>query len=542
MRQATLAVSLLVLGFCRADAIAFCPTSYPNEIFCDDFETYCADGGYPEPGQPRCTVTDKAGGNPWVQKVWYRTSGSDDGVGCGYPMILEDGADLILAGVTSGRYVNKGELGQDSVRDWVLSEGQPQPVLDIHRFIGNVFGEEYASVAASDSEPLVMEFMAGANFSKLYNSSGYIELAFGDHTNNLNRANTDYVKWPKDSCTNSGAPKGPWPLICAQEDASPIMPHMPADAGCPSLVTNPPPVHQAIAVGALAVLDTEPCPSSGSPKSAPRNTHLALFDGQLWWTLQHNRPAESTGTVIPVNGAPMPPPAWNFYPGDFALSGSGSTNVFHNEIRLTVKTNTIKVELASWQKGSNGYTYIVSNTMDNIPRKYTGPFDRIRSGVGPGCELVTGAGWATCRTISGRQCLYDAEGYFVELDNIVLYGGYGNPVEGACCNVVDGSCTMVLQQDCTGHWTSSNQRCENTLCCPRIFGDTNSDGSVDMNDFAVLQLCTTTGGGLMNPSCRCFDSNGDNAINIDDFEHFVDCANGPEVPGNNDTPCAGRGW
>ena len=34
--------------------------------------------------------------------------------------------------------------------------------------------------------------------------------------------------------------------------------------------------------------------------------------------------------------------------------------------------------------------------MDNIPRQYLGPFDRIRSGIGPGCPLESNTDWTTC--------------------------------------------------------------------------------------------------------------------------------------------------
>jgi hypothetical protein len=219
-----------------------------------------------------------------------------------------------------------------------------------------------------------------------------------------------------------------------------------------------------------------------------------------------------------------------------------NTNKSYNKVILTIKTNTIEVELVSNIKASNGYVYQVYSLMDNIQRKYTGAFDRIRGGVGPGCELTPGTGWATCRTIDGRGCLATPEGYFVDFDDFVLHGGYGYFVEGACCSSEDGICSMTLQEDCTGRWTRSGLRCEDTACCPEIYGDINADGSVDMSDFAMLQTCITTGGGMIDPSCRCLDSDEDNVIGSADIQHFADCANGPGIPGNSEAPCAGRGW
>lgn len=529
MKRPTLAISLVILCLVPGAALAFCPTSLPNEIFCDDFETYCADGGYPEPGQPRCQINDRDGGREWVQSVWYQTSD-------GTTMTLE-GQDPgyvnpnILSGVTSGRYYAKIDLGQQCVRDWVDSPpvGEPDQVLNIQRFIGNVFGSEYAAVAGSDDKPLVLEFLTGANVGKLLYSSGYIEVAMGKVDNPLNRANTDYAKWPKLPCCGGVFQKGPWPLICAQGDP------IPEEAGCPSSNAGPPPIHQAIAVGALNVLDANPC-HCVKMDPRPKNEHLALFDGQLWWSLKKDSPVASTGEIL---SGPMPPPA-DIVAGDFALSSEG--NRAYNAIKLTIKSTTIKVQLTAWVKSKiNGATYVVTNTMDNIPRRYTGAFDSIRSGVGPGCELV-GQDWDTCSSIAGRYALWTPEGWFVDFDNLVLHGGYGDSVEGACCNAVDGACGMTLQNECPGRWTKSGQTCGETLCCPQIYGDTNFDGSADMVDFAFLQTCINTGGGNMKSACRCLDFNGDNAIGTADIQHFVDCANGPSLPAETAPECAGRGW
>ncbi len=529
--------SMLAVGFCQVAVMAFCPTGLPDEIFCDDFETYCAGGGFPVPEQPRCTVTDKTGGTPILQQVWYPTSRSDQGVACGTSLIIEDTASLLLDGVGAARYPSKVDVGQVTVRDWESPPiGEPGQILDLHRFIGNVFGSEYAAVAASDSKPLVMQFFVTANIAKLFYSSGYMELALGDHTDYLNRANTDYALWPKVPCCNGLVAAGPWPVLCAQ--GNPAIP-VPMESGCPSVFTDPPPVHNAVAVGALAMLDTDPC-HCGDNKHAPANYQLSLFDGQLWWTLRSNSPYLSTGTVAAKDGGPLPPPS-DINPGDFALS-SPSSGKSYNYVTLTIKTSTLKVEMTSWLKASNGYVYIVTNVMDNIPLKYTGPFDRIRAGVGPGCELASSTDWSTCKTIDGRHCLATPDGYFVDFDDFVLHGGYGYSLAGACCDAVDGSCTQTVQEDCTGRWTSSGQRCEDTVCCPHIYGDTNADGSVDMTDFAVLQTCITTGGGMVTPSCACFDYNTDNMIGNADVQHFADCANGPGVPGDSSGSCAGRGW
>ncbi len=62
---------------------------------------------------------------------------------------------------------------------------------------------------------------------------------------------------------------------------------------------------------------------------------------------------------------------------------------------------------------------------------------------------------------------------------------------------------------------------------------------MDMTDFAALQKCLTTGGGVIAEGCSCFDHNHDNSIDQDDVLSFVECATGPaNIPGSVPPTCA----
>lgn len=544
MKHMTLLLSLIAVCLCQTGAMgAFCPAGKVDEIFCDDFETYCGaeeGGGYPY-GGTLCTEMDKPNGRWFLYGVWMPWSG-------GTTMEVEDGVegttDLVIDGVVSGRYGSKGDLGQEAFRDWLLSPEDvwsEENVHDMHRLIGNVFGTQYAAVAGSDDSPLIMQFDFAAAGGKLHFSAGYYELAFGDHADPMNRANTDYAMWPKGPCCNGMVQGGPWPLFCAL--GNPYDNSVMGGAGCPSIIDNPPPVRQALAVGAMPFLDTDPC-HCGDNAHKPTNIHLNLFDGQVWWMLRNNSPFPTTGEVIPIGSAPLPAPSDVLPPGEFILTappGNRNRDRF-NRVVLTIRETTMKVEMFSViHSDMAGAWYVVKSEMDNIPRAYTGPFDRTRVGVGPGCVLASNSSWETCNSAAGRQPIW-LDGFYVDFDNFVLSGGRGYSVEGACCNATDGSCDMTLEEDCAGRWTKSGQPCSQTICCPQIYGDIDANGSVDMDDFAVLQRCITTGGGTIDPSCRCFDYNADNAIGSSDVQRFADCANGPGVPGDSSGACAGRGW
>ncbi len=521
---------------------AACPSGYPGEILCDDFDTYCQGGGFP--GDPHCDPLTASKNDTILRAVWRRTSANEgNGNLCGTEFSAEDIDNNLVSFPFGARFPGQANavLGQQTTRDWITGS------LGLSRLIGNTFGAPFTAVAGTDGAPLVMEFVESCKpWGALYFSSGYMELAMGE-----DRANTDFVYAP--DCNTYCSPpiaQGPFPIMCAQ--ANPLSP---VPTGCPSSSTAP--VRGAIAVGALGMLDTDPCHCGSTEAHGGQTYHLVVFDGKLWWTLRTNNPTVSQGTVTPVDGAPMPPPPEIHVPGDFNLNGGDTGGQALNWVKLTVRTTTFTVELNALEQSSTPipdtdpvqyYKYYVSSVMD-LPRQYLGPFDRVRGGVGAGCPLETNADWTTCAlnpVFAERRCL-DNNGpnaAYVDFDDFVLHAGAGYQLAGACC-LPDATCTQTLAEECQsagGLFSGPSSTCETVHCCPRMLGDTNADQIVDMVDFAVLQRCMTTGGGTTSAVCRCLDHNQDNDIDAQDVERFIECANGPAASGNSAALCVSPGW
>jgi hypothetical protein len=362
-----------------------------------------------------------------------------------------------------------------------------------------------------------------------------MELGYGEPDDYLNRANTDYVNSP--NCSTFCSPtiaQPPSPILCAQGNPLTDPPFSaPMPSGCPSIATAP--IHQALAIGALSVADTNPCHCGSQFAHFSQSTHLTLFDGKVWWVLRSGNPASSTGTVTPLDGGPANPA--DLVAGDFVLSGNGGVKSY-NLVKLTIRSNILKIECYSQLKSSNGSRYMVYNVMDNIPRQYTGPFDRISMGVGPGCELDSNASWDTCKVGTDRGCLPQRGTFYVDFDDFVVYGGQGHAVSGACCHS-NGTCTVELPENCQAPGDihgGSNTDCSTTACCAHgtyVWADADGDGDVDVDDFGQFQKCFTGPAGPLpaDLKCTCFNRHGnDNDIDDDDFLQFTNCATGANVP------------
>ncbi len=263
----------------QTGAVAFCPSGYPNEIFCEDFDTYCDSGGMPGgagvPVGTKCPdgTAKTPSGVDKMRTVWYPTSlNALLNTACGELITMVDNTidsnfPLYLSPPFAGSNPGTKDqiVGQATFRDWTLSEPPPgAQVLDMGRFIGNAFGAGYSEVVGTDASPLVLTFMVDSTIwendtqaVKIDFSVGYIELAKGDPSNPLNRANTDYALSPY--CGTFCSPainQGPFQIMCAQGTTSP---YGPLPAACPVVTTNPPPVHNAMAIGVMNMLDNDPC-------------------------------------------------------------------------------------------------------------------------------------------------------------------------------------------------------------------------------------------------------------------------------------------
>lgn len=581
---------LALLSLIVRPVLAECPA---DSILCEDFNTYCVGGGYPggagDPSDPACTSNANPD-NALLQSVWLRTS-MDESTGtlCGEEMIVDpahlitdppgqpgmdpdnDNADstdwqVISSFPFGGRCPgaqNNGQdqlVGQATLKDWVAPNN-----LGLSRLIGNAFGPEFTEVAATDAHPLVLSFFVSSKGGppglggRIWYSNGYLELARGDESR-MNRANTDFGMVPYYGCCSPAIKQGPFPFMCAVG-----LPEEPLDlTRCPPPETAP--VHNAIAIGVFAMIDSTPC-NCGTAHGGTVN-HPALYDGKTWWNVRKNNPVASTGYVTLLDDTPVPNPPndldglsqTQYKYGNFTLYGGqppASSGKSMNWITLTIRSTTFKIVMRSREiSRSTGLEYYIYSEMDSIPRQYLGPFDRIRAGVGSGCELESNASWSICKANSvrdpgepptipptywpaDRHCI-DSNGnqaYHVDFDDLTLSGGEGSTTRGACCSV-DGTCTEELPENCPAPSTHAgpNTTCASSVCCardPYVWADADGDGDVDADDFGKFQLCYTGDGGPMppDPKCKCFDRGaGDNDVDGDDFQEFSKCLSGSSVP------------
>lgn len=605
MSRSILVVSLLAFGVLQTGVSGQCPSGDPNEVLCEDFDTYCVGGGYP--GDPAC-ATGATPDNAKLREVWLHTSNYEGGTGCGSSAIIVDNAEVLnTPGVYNASSVpfagrwpgsNTEYLVQTTFRDWVLSSPGNE-VLDLHRIIRAKYGDQYDALTGTDTEPLVLSFaMASDVPGKILYSDGYLELAYGLPTKE-NRANTDFVWSP--ACISFCSPtlkQGPFPIMCAQGNPQ-AGGEDPLPAGCPANPSSTAPVRNAIAIGLLAMLRTDAC-GCNEPIHGGYSDHPAYFDGQVWWKLVHNNPRPSSGTVTPLDGASMPPPSDIHEPGDFLLwhdplTGSGGTPAVggpHNWIKLTVKSSTVKIEMTTIETSKlvPGAKYQVYNVMDNVPRNYFGPFNTLRGGVGPGCQLASNASWDTCASGTTRTCVpplleWPAQGgvpatvtrgnqsRWVDFDDILL-AGPPYSVKGACC-LSDGGCVddklegecpagsefrgenttcandaavckgaCCTQTDCqdgrrisecaAGEYLGYGSTCAQGCPCSDPFADVDGDGDVDQADFAVFQICF---GGTDSGICKCFDRTDgtgsgppNHVVDLYDWDKFEACASGAGIP------------
>ncbi len=122
----------------------------------------------------------------------------------------------------------------------------------------------------------------------------------------------------------------------------------------------------------------------------------------------------------------------------------------------------------------------------------------------------------------------------------------GNAV-GACClrsGLGTGTCLSTTPDGCAvkgGQYLGDDAACGagNANCnfCGKPWADTNFDNDVDMDDFGLFQTCF--GVLPVTVQCGCLDkgSSSPGAIAQDDFQKFLNCATGPNVPYVADPTC-----
>lgn len=577
-------MSAFVLIACvsQGSILAFCPSGNPDEILCEDFDTYCSPAQYPGgAGVSKGTVcapdaAKPVNGDELLRTVWDPTSScvpidwttnpptvrSD----LPTPQLLLDNSPLTnnpgmyyansrpfaaRSPSQSEKTVGDG-LPQHTFKDWSTGE------YNISRFVSNKFGSQFRGVMGTDANPLVLTFMLDSKEAgKIFYSNGFIELGYGDPSDHLNRANTDFALSPNCgvACNGNPARVVQYPMIC--DIWNPV--NGIRFVGCPNPTEILPPKRNALAIGLLSIIsvlnaDIGPCACGSSTNHGGENIHPVMFNGQVWFDFRNTTPVAGcihTLTDMSGNAAAVPltadgqinAPLHNAANREFVLwqsplkpdgKASGSPQ---NWLTLTIKSNTAKVKLYKiiTTLSEPATQYQVTDELDNIPLAYSGPFDSIRLGVGPGCRLAGNNSWE-CAPDSTRTCVVQKheQGAFAEFDDISLYGGKGWSPAGACCLSPSGVCLdEQMPEDCDaegGTHKGGATSCSDPdiYCCPIPYADADGDQDVDADDFAALQVCYS-GTKTATGKCLCFDRNGDKKIDQVDVAMFANCATGPGV-------------
>lgn len=441
------------------------------------------------------------------------------------------------------------------------------------------------AVNGTDANPLIVIFYlddgatAGTNARDLYANS-YVELSMTGGLSNRDDpdsiAPTDYI-WMGDPAGTGMdyCPQGPYPVVCQQvretNDNYPDEAYYLAyvNSRCPPLDSTR--IWRSFALGFLAITDINPCGVTyqGSDSHKPTADRMAVFDGNQWRQFRDTRFRALDKTTWP--------PAFPWDPG---MALNTNTALKGDKLDFVGGTNRIVLKIIS------DYVLVyMTNGLgvhqgSAVPRVYKGPFDTIRWGVGPGCELDAATG--QCKQGgTPRQCLTYSTNFMgydrTRMDSMsILYGElqYYDLVHGRCCHP-DGTCTFVDQVTCTnsgGTFAGVGTTCDGTPClgaccqpmgvceqtamnacpgefkgyasscstpgicpCRSPFADADWDGDVDQTDFSAFQDCYTGPGASasLSAGCKCFDRSpaaGDNSVDQNDYGVFEACATGPGVP------------
>jgi hypothetical protein len=63
-----------------------------------------------------------------------------------------------------------------------------------------------------------------------------------------------------------------------------------------------------------------------------------------------------------------------------------------------------------------------------------------------------------------------------------------------------------------------------------VLPDMDYDGDVDQTDFGRFQFCYSDSIGQHPPGCEAANFNGDDLLDLTDFQIFLACVSGPDVP------------
>ena len=573
-RQTVLAV--LVFGACvmavplEAMADTWCNSNYPPDpaachcdaIWCEDADRFC-NGAPACPPAPPEQCPDQTWSWMLLRQAFPRTSAINDGANlCGVEFKGDEDTRLFddpPLGVRNPR----GDLGQATI--------------DLTDDIHYTFGAQYDTVVGTDQSPLLLRFdFSGGVPTNLHvqYDIGYFELFLDTGQPNQNRAPMDYILVGNEedpinnpgciSCYNMCEPgqdpsvHSPWPHVCQSYEARTEAP------ACPPAQTN---VRTAIAVGANALLDNNPCHCETSGDQKPRNYHLSFYDGLKWRIL--------SGPSAPGPGGENAVWTTDHPEGKYFILGAKI-----NRVWMWVKPDTVDIQLYAKRTllGGGGEAAVTSR-VEGLKREYLGEFNKLHAGAAIGCEMDSNG-----NCVGNRHCIH--EGYdrcdglgktvygrrWLEHDEMALSGGAAAAQEGACClgggacgvmlpdacataegvfagggTVCDGTvcegaccaptgdCTDTAFDACSDTFQGLGTNCATTVCpCATPFADSDADGDVDQDDFNEFQACYTgPGPATVVGLCRCFDQHAgpnDPDVDEDDYGAFEACASGPDVP------------
>jgi len=556
-------VAALLTAHAPAMADPIWCSSFTDPMFCFDFDRACYGApAYPEACPAGGTRSDGAIRNVWNYTSWnYNTMHA-----CGSNMCGEEILSILPTDPYGGRHANGGDEGGTL----------GQNTIDLTSYIQSALpGSIY--VNGSNAEPLVLTFTMGAyaRGAMQYNN-GYMELSLGNPAqysgvNDPAKAPTDYVLVGGDNgsgcliCDNSCATgdsieTNSWPTICQQEFPHPL---------CPTKQTF---VRNAIAIGALALLDNNPChcgtqttPENDPYYSSdpwrrrvipeerttdlpdgwqePTNVHLSYYDGLEWHVLRE--------------GVGGPGGYGDFRYGNYIVYGPNkNADEGFETVEITVKTNTVDIYHKTIMPefiGDQWVPTVVESMAYDLPRHYTGNFNRLRAGTDESCRLNYDSyscdpnwknGKKLCKVMKEERCEGGNATYrssYVAFDNVRLTGGTPPPPPtGACC-LTNGTCVDDVTLDTCettmgGTFLGYESTCAESICCPTPFADADGDGDVDQNDFADFQVCFSGSGNAHSSGCECYDrldslgiQGGDGDVDGNDFVWFENCVSGPSI-------------
>jgi hypothetical protein len=419
-----LAVSAIALPL-EALAATWCSSTYPTDppscgysaLWCEDWDRLCLDTDKPAcPPPPPEPCPEGKYGIALFHAVFQRTSSiNDGGTLCGVEFTQEDDNNWVSSQFFGARYPNlQGALGQGT--------------LDLRSRIQGKWGAAYNRMIGTDQTPLVLRFdLNGGNgvagdWLHVKYDIGVVELFLDDPgaPPNTKRSPMDYILVGADNgtgCINCNSlceqeektsAQAAWPFVCQSYETRTEAPL------CPSPQTN---VRAAIAIGANALLDNNPCHCEGTDHYSI-NPHLSFYDGLKWRIINPGHPGPGGETLT----------WWTDHPSGnisecFVMGGQT------NEITLFVKATTVDIHHRTMIKMPDNQWQWVESRVTGMKRQYTGPFDKMHGGASIGCQLNSSGGcvgnqtcvrdvYTNCAT--GTSMSWGAKR--VSLDNMALDG------------------------------------------------------------------------------------------------------------------------